>query len=346
MTIPTIAPVDRGLAVPVQAHLDDLTKPPGSLGRLEEIALWYCLATGTASPRLDHKRHVIFAADHGVAKSGVSAFPQEVTPQMVRNMLAGGAAINALTRHADADVRIVDVGVADPLDNADGLIRRKVAFGTDDIAQAPAMTDAQFQQALQAGIEQADQAATDGIHILSVGEMGIGNTTPAAAVCAALVPCDPAIAVGRGTGVDDATLEKKRAVVQQALARHSGTEVDGCAVLTSLGGFEIAAMTGLMLGAAAHRIPTVVDGFIATASALAAIRIEPSIQNYLLFAHRSAEQGHRRVFETLDIRPVLDLDMRLGEGTGAILAVTLVQAAIRTYNEMATFSSASVSKNA
>jgi nicotinate-nucleotide--dimethylbenzimidazole phosphoribosyltransferase len=338
-----IPPVDASLAERVRAHLDDLTKPPGSLGRMEEVALSYCLARGTPRPSLERKRIVVFAADHGVVAEGVSAFPAEVTAQMVRNMLAGGAAINVLSRHVGAELRVVDVGVADPLEGARGLIRRKVRSGTRNFAREPAMLEDEVRGAVGAGLQEAHLAASDAVDLLAAGEMGIGNTTAAAALMAALLPCDPAGVVGRGTGVDDATLERKAAVVSGALRNHSKACATPLGALAAVGGLEIAAMCGLMLGAAQRRIPTVVDGFISSAAALVALRLHPEARDYLVFAHCSAEAGHRPFFGRLGVKPLLDLDMRLGEGTGAALAMSLVEAAVRLYNEMATFSGARVS---
>lgn len=335
--------VDEGLRQRVLDHLDDLTKPPGSLGRLEELAAWYCLARGTASPQLARKRLVVFAGDHGVTAEGVSAFPAAVTPQMVRNMLAGGAAINVLTRHVGAEVMVVDVGVNDPLEGADGLVRRKVRAGTANMAQGPAMTEAECRAALETGITLAEAAADDGVDLLATGEMGIGNTTPAAALMAVLLPKEVAAVTGRGTGIDDVRLRHKVSVIERSLAVNRDALGDPFGALAAVGGLEIAGMCGLMLGGAARGIPTVVDGFIASAAALVAVRACPATAAYLCFSHCSQEAGHRVFYEELAVRPLLDLEMRLGEGSGAALAMGLVEAAVRLYNEMATFRSAGVS---
>ena len=342
-TIASIRPADRSLVPAIQSHLDDLTKPQGSLGRLEELAMSYCLATNTAKPRLGRMRVYCFAGDHGVAAEGVSAYPKEVTPQMVFNMLAGGAAINVFTRHVGADLRIVDMGVDAEFQDAPTLLRRKVARGTANIAAGPAMTREQAAQALEVGIDLAEQATTEDFTLLGTGEMGIANTTPAAALFAAYLGCAPAAITGRGTGIDDARLQHKIAVIDKALAVNRARLSSPLDTLAALGGYEIAGIAGLILGAAARRCPVVVDGFISTAGALAALRLQPAVADYLFFSHLSEERGHRAVMQQLGIRPMLEFNMRLGEGTGAALAMSMIAASIRMYNEMATFSGAHVS---
>ncbi|MBN1673961.1 MAG: nicotinate-nucleotide--dimethylbenzimidazole phosphoribosyltransferase [Kiritimatiellae bacterium] len=341
-TLKAIVPADRALERAVQAHLDDLTKPPGSLGRLEELASRYCLATHTVTPSLAGKAIVVFAADHGVTAEGVSAYPREVTPQMVRNMLAGGAAINVLARHVGAELTVVDIGVDDPLDDAPGLCRRKIRRGTANIATGPAMSLDEAKRAMQVGIEQAAAACERGASLLGTGEMGIGNTTPASALFAARLPCPVEAVTGRGTGLDDARLAHKVAVIERALAANRAALGDPLAALAALGGLEIAGICGLVLGAAARRVPIVVDGFISCAGAFAACQICEPARDYLFFSHRSAEAGHKVFFERVGVRPLLELDMRLGEGTGAALAIAMIEGAVRIYNEMATFSSAGV----
>ncbi len=335
--------LDGRLDEAIQAHLDDLTKPPGSLGALERLAARYCRIRGSAQAVLGGKTIVTFAGDHGVADEGVSAYPKAVTPQMVRNMLAGGAAINALAGHAGADLVVVDMGVDDPLDGAPGLRRRKIANGTCNIAKGPAMTVDQALLALEAGAELARQAVGGGATLLGTGEMGIANTTPASALMAALLPCPVEVVVGRGTGIDDERLAHKTRVVQQALDVNREDLGAPLETLAALGGFEIAGIAGLVLGAAAERVPVVVDGFISSAGALAAWRLCPAVGDYLYFSHLSEEAGHRVFYETLGVEPLLDLGLRLGEGTGAALAMTLIEASMRVYGEMATFSSAGVS---
>ncbi|MBN2315557.1 MAG: nicotinate-nucleotide--dimethylbenzimidazole phosphoribosyltransferase [Sedimentisphaerales bacterium] len=339
-----IQPVDLSLEQEIRDRLDNLTKPKGSLGRLEEIALRYCLVQGTTEPELGKKVIYTFAADHGVVEEGVSAFPSEVTVQMVRNMLAGGAAVNVLARHAGIEVRIVDIGVNDPLKDAAGLIRRKIAPGTGNIAQSPAMTEDQCYQALEVGMALATEAKEEGVTLIGTGEMGIGNTTPSSALFAALLPCEVEAVTGLGTGIDADRLAHKQTIIKQALQTNRQELGDPVRALAAVGGFEIAGICGLILGAAAHHISTVVDGFISTAGALAAWKMCPVVREYLFFSHLSAETGHRRFFDRLGVRPLLDLKMRLGEGTGSALAMFLIEAAVRTYKEMATFDTAGITQ--
>jgi nicotinate-nucleotide--dimethylbenzimidazole phosphoribosyltransferase len=343
-TMQAIRPLDNALESKVQAHLDDLTKPQGSLGRLEELARRYCLIQGTHRPKLGRKRICCFAGDHGVADEGVSAYPKEVTPQMVYNMLAGGAAINVLTRHVNAELVVVDMGVASPLENAPGLCRRKIRGGTDNIAAGPAMTRAEAETAVAAGIELAEAAAGEGVTMLGTGDMGIANTTPATALLAAYLGCPVEDITGRGTGIDDQRLAHKIEVIKRALAVNRAHLADPLGTLAALGGFEIAGIAGLVLGAAANRLPVVVDGFISTAGAVAACALCPNVREYVVFSHLSQERGHRAIMQALKARPVLDLDMRLGEGTGAALAMAIIEASVKIYNEMATFSGAGVSQ--
>ena len=339
----SIVPVDQGLRPAIEAHLADLTKPPKSLGRLEELALRYCLATGTAKPSLGRKKIFCFAGDHGVAEEGVSAFPKAVTPQMVRNMLAGGAAVNVLARHAAAELQVVDMGVDDPLDNAPGLCRRKIQRGTANIVKGPAMTVDDARRAIEIGIQLAVEAHGQGIRMIGTGDMGIANTTPSTALFASFLKCPVESVTGRGTGIDDRALQNKIAVVRKALDVNKARLTDPLSTLAALGGFEIAGICGLVIGGASRRMPVVVDGFISSAGALAAVHMRAEIKDYLFFSHLSQEKGHRFFVETFGIRPILDLDMRLGEGTGATLAMTIIEAAVKIYNEMATFSSAGVS---
>ena len=338
-----ITPVDRSLESEIRAHLDNLTKPPGSLGFLEDLAASYCLMTGTTTPRLGKKRIVTFAGDHGVAAEGVSAFPSEVTPQMVYNMLGGGAAINVLTRHVGADLQVVDIGVADPLEGASELTRKKVKAGTDNISTGPAMSEEEAIQAIQVGVELANGAADDGVTLLGTGEMGIANTTPSSALYAALIPCPVVKVTGRGTGIDDARLKNKIEVIERSLTVNGHMLHNPLTTLAAVGGLEIAGMCGLILAAAGRKLPVVVDGFISSAAALVAIRLRESVSDYLFFSHCSAEAGHRTFFDRMAIRPILDLDLRLGEGTGGALAMQVIEAAVKIYNEMATFDSAGVS---
>jgi nicotinate-nucleotide--dimethylbenzimidazole phosphoribosyltransferase len=341
-TLSRIALPDPAVARKTQALLDNKTKPRGSLGRLEEIACRIAAARGVPVPELPVKAVVVMAGDHGVAAEGVSAFPQEVTWQMVANFVRGGAAINVLARQAGAEVLVADLGVKQPVD-LPGVRSARVGPGTGNIAREPAMTRAQAVRALEAGIAIADELAGRGVTLLATGEMGIANTTPASALAAHHTGAAPAEITGRGTGVDDAGLARKRDAVRRALELHSRPGLDPVDALARLGGFEIAGLAGLVLGAAARRVPVVIDGFISSAAALAAVRIAPPAAPYLVAAHRSVEPGHRHVLAALDARPLLELELRLGEGTGAALAMHLVEAAIRILREMATFADAGVS---
>jgi len=343
-TLDKILPLDRSFEGEIRAHLDSLTKPPGSLGYLEELAVRYCLITGTSRPRLGRKMLFCFAADHGVVAEGVSAYPQEVTAQMVANMLAGGAAINVLARHSGVDVKVVDIGVAEPIGDVPGLLTRRERAGTANIATGPAMSVEEARRAVEIGIELAQIAAAEGATLIGTGDMGIGNTTASSAILAALLPCDPKSVTGRGTGIDDSGLVRKVAIVERAVEANRHLLSSPLATLAALGGLEIAGICGLILGAASLRVPVIVDGFISSAAALVACRICPQVGEYLFFSHLSAEIGHAVFFSCLDTRPILDLGMRLGEGTGAALAFTVIEAAIRIYNEMATFESAGISK--
>ena len=342
-TVSSIVPVDQSSEPQIRAHIDSLTKPPGSLGRLEDLATRYCLITHTLKPSVIKKRIVAFAGDHGVAREGVSAFPKDVTSQMVRNMLDGGAAINVLARHVGAEVHVVDIGVNGPLKNSPDLIRRKVRGGTDNIVKGPAMTKAEAISAVEIGIKLAQDAYRERVSLIGTGEMGIGNTTPSSALFAALLPCKVEEIAGRGTGIDDLTLTKKIKIIKQALNINRERLSDPLSALAALGGFEIAGICGLIIGAASCCIPVVVDGFISSAGALVACKICPPVKEYLFFSHRSDEAGHEKFLKSFGVEPLLDLRMRLGEGTGAALAMSLIEGAVKIYNEMATFRSAGIS---
>ncbi len=339
-----IEPVDRSLSAVAQAHLDDLTKPQGSLGRLEEIALKYVLATGSLTPVLTKKKICCFAGDHGVAIEGVSAFPAEVTPQMVYNMLNGGAAINVLTRHAGVDLDVVDMGVNHDFPDLPGLVKRKVKPGSANIAIGTAMSEEDALQAVLIGAELAVEAYKAGFHILGTGEMGIANTTPATALYSVLLDVPVESITGRGTGIDDERLKHKIGIIKQAIEVNASRSDTPFGALAALGGYEIAAITGFVLGAASCRVPVVVDGFISSSGAVVALKLCPAVEDYLFFSHLSNEQGHRVVMQKLGARPILDLDLRLGEGTGAALSMQLIEGALKIYNEMATFSGARVSE--
>jgi nicotinate-nucleotide--dimethylbenzimidazole phosphoribosyltransferase len=340
LSLPKIQRPDRAILPLLQKHLDNLTKPPGSLGRLEELARTFGLMRGSTELILQKRAVFTFAADHGVSRAGVSAYPREVTAQMVFNFLSGGAAINVLCRHYGIQNVVVDVGVDYEFPSLEGLVSRKVGRGTENFNEMPAMTEQQAIRSIEAGMDLAE-----GYDLVGTGEMGIGNTTSSAAILAVLTGSTAEEVAGRGTGVDDERLRHKTKVIGEALARHKPDPNNALDVLAKIGGFEIGAIAGLILGAASRRTPVVVDGFISGAGALIATRLEPACRDYLFFSHLSRERGHRRMLEFFDARPILDLDMCLGEGTGAAIAMDVISAAVRIYSEMATFESASVSKN-
>lgn len=339
-----IRPVSRESGAFAQTRLDRLTKPLGSLGRLEELAVRYAMITGEVKPTVPRGAVFTFAADHGVAMEGVSAYPSEVTPQMVLNFLRGGAGVNVLARHAGVEVRVVDIGVAYDFGSMPGLIQKKIMRGTNNLLREPAMTRAQAAQALQVGIDLATGAAREGIGLVGTGEMGIGNTTPSAAITAVMTGRSVAEVTGRGTGLDEAGRVHKIQVIEQALERHRPDRNDALDLLAKVGGLEIAGLAGLILGAAAARLPVVLDGFIAGAAALVAVGLQPLCREYLIASHRSVERGHQAILDVLNLSPLLDLDLRLGEGTGACLGMALVQASIKILTEMATFDEAGVTE--
>lgn len=339
-----IEPTDPEWTRRAWERLDSLTKPPRSLGLLEELAAKVATVQRTDRPDAGKKRIVLMAGDHGVVAQGVAPYPQEVTGQMVANFAAGGAAISQLAPWAGADIALVDVGVASDLPDLPGLIRRKVAYGTADMTQAPAMTLEQACQAMLIGIELAEEASADGVRLVGTGEMGIGNTTSAAALAATFCGCAPAEVVGPGTGLDAEGVARKRRVVERALEMHAPDAARPLEALAAVGGLEIAGLAGVVLGAAASGLCVVADGFITGAAALVALAVAPAARDCLFASHRSAEPGHTRVLETLALRPVLDLDMRLGEGSGAAVAMGVIDAACRTMSGMRTFAEAAVSE--
>ncbi len=343
-TIDRIQPIELRLLAQAQARLDRLTKPIGSLGRLEELAAHYVMITGEMNPKVPRGAVYTFAADHGVTVEGVSAYPSAVTPQMVLNFLRGGAGVNVLARHVGIEVRVVDIGVVFDFESAPGLIQRKVMPGTKNLMVESAMSLAQAEQALHVGIELATEAAQEGIGLIGTGEMGIGNTTASSAIAAVMTGRSVAEVTGRGTGIDDAGHARKIDVIQRALALHRLDSTHAMEVLAKVGGLEIGGLAGLMLGAAAARIPVVLDGFIAGAAALIAVGLQPRCKDYLIASHQSVERGHRAILDHLGLKPLLDLDLRLGEGTGACLGMSLVCAAIKILTEMATFDEAGVSE--
>lgn len=342
-TVERIQGLDESAMRDAEHRIDRLTKPPGSLGRLEEIARQIAGITGRLQPDLSGKAVIVMAGDHGVCAEGVSAFPAEVTPQMVLNFLNGGAAVNVLSRHVGADVVCVDIGVNADLSHPN-LVGRKIRKGTDNIAAGPAMSPDEAVRAIQAGVDIVDGLAERGYRMFATGEMGIGNTTPSSALLAALTGMDIEAVVGRGTGIGDEALRHKRDVIRRALDVNRPNAEDPLDVLAKLGGFEIAGLVGVILGAAANRCPVVIDGFISSAAALVASRIAPLASAYMLPSHLSHELGHRVLMEHIGLRPILQMDMRLGEGTGAVMAFPIVEAAVKLMNEMATFESAGISE--
>jgi len=334
--------LEETIAAGTQRLLDDKTKPRRSLGRLEDLACRVAAMRATELPELPVKAIVVMAGDHGVAAEGVSAYPQEVTRQMVLNFARGGAAINVLARHASARLVVVDMGVAGDLEPAPGLLLRPIARGTQNLARGPAMTRVQAIAALEVGIAVARELADSGVTLLGIGEMGIGNSTAASALAAVLTATPVETVTGRGTGIDDVVWQRKVDVILQAIARNRPDPNDALDVLAKLGGFEIAGLAGVVLGAAAARVPVVVDGLISTAAALVAVERAPRAAAFLLASHRSVEPGHAILLDALALTPLLDLGLRLGEGTGAALAMGLVEAAVRILHEMASFSAAGV----
>jgi nicotinate-nucleotide--dimethylbenzimidazole phosphoribosyltransferase len=331
-----------------RSHLDNLTKPLGSLGRLEDIAARFIAIRNGEIDKPLKKAAYVFAADHGIVAEGVSAYPKEVTRQMVLNFLQQGAAINVLAKLHSADLAIVDVGVDADFGELPGLLQRKVRSGTRNMLDEPAMTEEEMLQALQVGLELATGAHEKGQTLIAVGEMGIGNTTSASSITAVLARQAPAAVTGKGAGLEKSGQEHKIRVVDAILQKHFGespysSEVVPLEVLRCVGGLEIAAMVGLVLGAARHRIAIVTDGFISTAAAALAYALEPRVREYLFAGHRSEEPGHRFLLEYLGLDPILTLNMRLGEGTGAALAMPIIESALRLYSEMATFASAGIS---
>ena len=342
-TIAGIEPLDQPAMADARARQDRLTKPAGSLGRLEALAVQLAGITSAPVPRVDERAIVVMAGDHGIAQRGVSAYPSEVTGQMVDNFLAGGAAINALGRLQRARLLVVDMGIGEPRPAHAGLASARLGPGTRDFSTEPAMTRSQAIDGIETGIAIATGLAADGVQLVVPGEMGIGNSTSAAAIVAALTGRPAADVTGRGTGVDDAGLSRKRAVIDAALALHRPDPGDPIGVLAAVGGFEIAGIVGLLLGAARTRTVTVLDGFIVGAAALLAVGLAPALRGHLIAGHRSAEPGHAIILETLGLSPLLDLDLRLGEGSGAAVALGIIDAAVRTHAEMATFEEAAVS---
>jgi len=345
-----IAPIDGVVYEQARARHAQLTKPPGSLGRLEDLGCRLAAIQGHVPPRVDRMRALVFAADHGItAAERVSPYPREVTAQMVANFVGGGAAVNALCATVGAELRVFDVGVATPIpvpEDAPGLVRRPVAAGTRNIVEAPAMTADELVAAMRVGAAAVDEAAADEVDVVALGEMGIGNTTIAAAVTAALLGLPAAEVVGPGTGADPTMVGRKAALVEAALVRHTVDRTAPLELLRRLGGFELAAIAGATLRAAARRIAVVADGFITTAAVAVAVAEAPAARDYVFAGHGSAEPGHRHLLARLDLLPCLDLQMRLGEASGAVLALPLLRAAAAVLRDMATFADAGVSGRA
>lgn len=344
--IAAIGRPDPEAARAAAVHLDDLTKPLGALGHLEELVRRYAAIRHDPSAAFDHAAIAVFVADHGIADESVSAYPKAVTAQMLRNLAGGGAAINVLCRHFGYSLTVVDIGVEPDLsgERLSGVLHRRVGPGSRNFARSAAMSNAQAREALEVGIEVAGQLAAEKATLIGIGEMGIGNSSSAAALLCALTGASAALIAGRGTGLDEAGWRRKVETIDRAVALHAGAQSSPLELLAALGGFDIAAMAGVCIGGAGMHIPVVVDGFIATAAAAIADRIAPGLLPNLFFAHRSAEGGHRLVLDHLGVRPVLDLDLRLGEGTGAALAIASIRAALALFHEMATFSGAGVAE--
>jgi len=329
---------------------DNLTKPQGSLGILEEISIKMAGITGSSTPQIGQKTIIVMAGDHGVVKEGVSAYPQEVTLQMVYNFLRGGAGINVLARHIGAKVKVVDMGVAEKIKNQKSKIKnidfvdKKINFGTKNMAEGPAMTREEAWAAIQTGIEVAEKEIQEGASIIGTGDMGIGNTTPSTAILTAFSGLPIEKVIGRGTGINEEALIRKIKAIEKALEINQPDPKDPLDVLAKVGGFEIAGLTGVVLGAAINRTAVVIDGFISSAAALLASRIDPKTTDYMFASHISAEPGHKIMLELMGLKPMLYMEMRLGEGTGAALGISLIEAACKILSEMATFGEAGVSE--
>jgi nicotinate-nucleotide--dimethylbenzimidazole phosphoribosyltransferase len=343
-TLSRIGALDQAAMRQARERQDRLTKPQGSLGRLEELSVQVAGIQATTRPDVSAKVIFVMAGDHGVVDERVSAYPQEVTAQMIRNFVEGGAAINVLARQEGARVVVVDMGVAADLRPHPGIVQRKVGRGTANLAHGPAMSREHAVRSVEAGIEVLEAELGRGCGIAGLGDMGIGNTTASAAIVAAFTGRPVATVTGRGTGVDDACYARKLAAIRSGLAANRPDPDDAMDVLAKVGGFEIGGLAGVALAAAAHRVPVVVDGFIAGAAALIAAQLEPKAREFLIAGHVSVEPGHHVVLQQLGLSPLLDLGMRLGEGTGAALAMGLIESAVKVLNEMATFEAAGVSE--
>ena len=345
-TINRIEKIDYPLIEKTQERLNNLTKPQASLGRLEELAKQIVGITKNENPLVRNKVIFTMAADHGVTEEGVSAYPKEVTPQMVYNFIRGGAGINVLARHVGARVVIVDMGVACDLEPHSDLVIKKVNYGTKNMVKGPAMSREEAVKSLENGIEIFEKEFVNGIDIAGTGDMGIGNTTPSSAITSVITGESVEEVTGRGTGIDDETLTNKIVVIKKAIRVNKPNAKDAIDVLSKVGGFEIGGLAGVILAAVSRRIPVVIDGFISGAAALIAYQLEPKVKDYMIAAHCSVERGHKAILGYIGLRPLLDLDLRLGEGTGAALGMSIIEASVKILTEMATFQSASVSEKA
>ncbi len=341
-TCAAIVDIDDEAARGAQRLLDGKTKPRGSLGRLEDLACKIAAITRCPRPAVPSPAIVVMAGDHGVAQEGVSAYPPEVSRQMLLNFARGGAAINVLARQAGARLVVVDMGVRGPAEEIPGVLSRRIRPGTDNFVHGPAMTVADAVLALERGIDVARELTESGVGLVGLGEMGIGNTTVATALLAAFSGAPARVITGHGTGIDDATRIRKIAIIEKALSVNRVAGRSAVEVLAALGGFEIAGLAGVVLGAASRRVPVVLDGFIASTAALCAAKMAPKAAQYVIASHRSAEVGHQSVLQALGCEPLLDMGLRLGEGTGAALAMPLIEAAVRILHEMASFDEAHV----
>lgn len=341
--IPTIPEFDREAAAKAEARQKELTKPLGSMGDLEGLSVRIAGMTANPLPKLDKKAVFVMAADHGVCAEKVSPYPQDVTPQMVLNFLNEGATINILTKQAGASVIITDIGVASDFEPGLKMQYKKVAYGTANMAKGPAMTAAQLDQALATGYDIATEAIRNGLQLAATGEMGIGNTTPSAAITALLTGRPVPDVTGRGTGVDDEGLKRKIAVIEKSISVNQPDVNDPFDILAKISGFEIAGMTGVTLAAAAHRVPLVMDGLISTVAAALAVKMAPGVRDYLIAGHRSVEVGHTILLNTMGLKPLVDLSLRVGEGTGAALAFMMIDASLNVLRDMKTFAEAQVS---
>jgi nicotinate-nucleotide--dimethylbenzimidazole phosphoribosyltransferase len=339
-----IKPIDHTSFEETQKRLDNLTKPQGSLGRLEELAKLIVAITGNKNPKLSKKVIFTMAGDHGVCEEGVSLFPQEVTPQMVYNFIRGGAGINILANHVGAKVIVVDMGVATDLEPHPNLVIKKIGYGTKNITKHTAMSYRQTINSILAGVEVLEsELANSGVDIVGTGDMGIGNTTPSSAIAATITQQPVEKVTGRGTGIDNKTLKKKIATIEKAIEFNNPNPKNGLDVLSKLGGFEIGGLVGLILSSAANKIPVVIDGFISSAAALIAYTLKPEVKDYMIAAHTSVEKGHQIILDFIGLKPLLNMNLRLGEGTGAALGMSLVEASVKILTQMATFEEAKVS---